>query len=559
MLTRRKMLGLGVAGAAVVGVPLVATPLLARARAEGGLPLTVVNSTGRYANSSIHMYITGYDPVTRQMGYVRSPGRFTPASFADNGSDGFLDIAVPLAEEGATPFVLPMLDGGRIYFSIDGRLRFKVVDGGGKPMLQEPAGSVESDPNFGVLWDFWEFTYNPNGMHCNTTMVDMFSIPIATRLVGAGEHTAGKLTDGGRDAIFAEVARQPGYERLIIGDGLRVIAPGHGIVAGRFSPTYFDGYIVEVWDRYRGTDLRVSNEFGAFTGRVGDDGRMHFDGGIGAFDRPTTMDVLMCNGTFSRPNDASGKVAAALAAGFNRSVLDRPFQPVDDRAAFYQHSVTNHYSRILHNHSANGRVYGFPYDDIVGDASYIQDSTPREVTVTLTPFAGGEASYPIAQPPPAAVPAPAPTAAAGVAVAAGTAGGQVRVADQEIAASGFDREQGVRREPCGEGGENLCSIANGDWVAYHGVEFGDRPMTQFVVRVASGADLGLSGLIQVRLDSETSPPIGTIAVASTGGWQRWLTIPGNMAAVTGRHDVFLTFASGQPQEYLNIRWLRFGR
>ena len=62
--------------------------------------------------------------------------------------------------------------------------------------------------------------------------------------------------------------------------------------------------------------------------------------------------------------------------------------------------MTNHYSRILHNHSANGRVYGFPYDDIVGDASYIQDSAPREVTITLTPFAGGEASYPITQPPP---------------------------------------------------------------------------------------------------------------------------------------------------------------
>ncbi|WP_433119143.1 beta-1,3-glucanase family protein [Micromonospora sp. CA-246542] len=553
MLTRRKMLGMGL-GAAVVGVPLVATPLLARARAQGGLPLTVVNSTGRYPNASIHMYITGYHPETREMGYVRSPGTFTPASFADNGADGFLDLAIPLAGSGATSFVLPMLDGGRIYFSINGRLRFKVVDGGGRPMLQEPAGAVESDPNFGVLWDFWEFTYNPNGMHCNTTMVDMFSIPISTRLVGAGEHTAGKLTDGGRDAIFAEVARQPGYERLIIGDGLRVIAPGHGIIAGRFSPTYFDAYISQIWDRYRSADLRVSNEFGAFTGRVREDGRLHFDGGIAPFDRPTTMDVLMCNGTFSRPNDASGKVAAALAAGFNRSVLDRPYQPVDDRAAFYQQPITNHYSRVLHNHSANGRVYGFPYDDIVGDASYIQDSAPREVTVTLTPFAGGEASYPIAQPPPA-VPVAVATGAAATAAAVGPA----RVADQEIAAAGFDREYGVRREPCGEGGENICAIANGDWVAYQGVEFGDQPMTQFVVRVASGAGLGLSGLIQVRLDSETSPPVGTIAVANTGGWQRWLTIPGNMAPVTGRHDVYLTFASGQPQEYLNVRWLRFAR
>ncbi|MEK8104332.1 carbohydrate-binding protein [Micromonospora sp. M12] len=126
-------------------------------------------------------------------------------------------------------------------------------------------------------------------------------------------------------------------------------------------------------------------------------------------------------------------------------------------------------------------------------------------------------------------------------------------------AASFDSEFGVRREPCGEGGENICAIANGDWVAYRNVEFGDQPMTQFVVRVASGAGPGLSGLVQVRLDDVAGPPVGTIAVASTGGWQGWLTIPGNMAAVTGRHDVFLTFASGQPEEYLNVRWLRFTR
>ena len=75
MLTRRRVLGMGFAGAAVVGVPLVAAPLISRARASGGLPLNVVNSTGRFANSVIRMYVVGTDPETGAMGYVRESGR----------------------------------------------------------------------------------------------------------------------------------------------------------------------------------------------------------------------------------------------------------------------------------------------------------------------------------------------------------------------------------------------------------------------------------------------------------------------------------------------------
>ncbi|MEU4569455.1 beta-1,3-glucanase family protein [Micromonospora sp. NPDC023956] len=544
MVTRRRLLGMGLAGAAVVGVPAVAAPLMSRARASGGLPLTVVNSTGRFDNAAIRMYVVGTDLETGEMGYVRESGRFSPASLADNGPDGRADIAVPLAASGATSFQLPMMSG-RIYFSIDGELPFRVVtDGAGRPALQYPVGWVDGDPAFGVLHDCCEFTYNAAGMFCNTTMVDMFSIPMSIRLTGSAEATTGRLRDGGREAVFDELSRQPGFERLVVGDRLRVIAPGHAIGTGRFDPGYFDGYVGEMWDRYSRTDLRVVTSAGRYTGRVVD-GRLTFDNGVRAFDRPSTRDVFFCDGALLAPNDGvSGPVAAILGAALNRSVLARPDQPVTSREAFYQHPVTNHYARVLHRHAADGRAYGFPFDDVVGDASYIQDTAPGRMTLTLTPFGGGAATDPTAPV------VPPPTV---------DGGDRKRGVGQEIAADGFDRQHGVRTEGTDGGGEHIGFIADGDWVAYQGVNFGDQPVTGFEVRVASGADPGISGLVEIRLGGERNPVVGSVAVAGTGGWQQWRTVPGGLRPTTGRHDVYLTFTSGQPQEFTNVRWLRFVR
>ncbi|MBW4700835.1 carbohydrate-binding protein [Micromonospora sp. RL09-050-HVF-A] len=210
---------------------------------------------------------------------------------------------------------------------------------------------------------------------------------------------------------------------------------------------------------------------------------------------------------------------------------------------------------MLHRHSADGRAYGFPFDDVADDASYIQDTAAHEVTVTLTPFGAGPGEAPPQQ---AGGPVVVERAPVVVEPAPVVVAGQ-RGVGQEIAAAGFDRQQGVRTEPSSEGGEHLGFLAHGDWAGYRGVDFGREPATQFQLRVASGAPQGVSGLIEVRLDAPGLPPVGSIAVAGTGGWQSWVTVPGNLAPVTGVHDVYLTFASGQPEEFVNVRWLRFTR
>jgi hypothetical protein len=384
MVRRRVLLG---GAAAAAAVPILA--LQSRADAATSLPLTVVNHTFRYANSQIFLYVVGTDLTTGQQVYVRRDGAVVPVSPSLNGADGFADLSIPLSANGDTTVNLPSMSG-RVYVSIDQKIRFKVViDGNGRPALQHPAGWVSTDPSYDVLHDFMEFTLNNAGMFCNVTMVDMFSIPMSLTLAGQRTQTTGTLVANGRDTILAAVSAIPEFRSLVVG-GLRVVAPGHGIDAGLFSPTYFDSYVSDVWNGYTTSDLRVQVPGGTYTGRVSG-GQLVFNNGVRAFARPSTRDIFYCDGALNAgttgANDPSPPVAAVLGAAFNRStVRDHPDQPTTDANTFYQASVTNHYARVIHENTQDHKAYGFAFDDVAGYASYIQDPAPSSVTLRLTPF-----------------------------------------------------------------------------------------------------------------------------------------------------------------------------
>jgi hypothetical protein len=128
-----------------------------------------------------------------------------------------------------------------------------------------------------------------------------------------------------------------------------------------------------------------------------------------------------------------------------------------------------------------------------------------------------------------------------------------------IAASSYSSHNGTQTETTSDtgGGLDVGWIHNGCWLGYSGVDFGSTGATQFSARVASGAAAGISGLVQVALDSPTAAPIGSFAVSNTGGWQSWTTIPASISRVTGVHTVYLTFSSGQSADYVNVHWFTF--
>jgi hypothetical protein len=129
-----------------------------------------------------------------------------------------------------------------------------------------------------------------------------------------------------------------------------------------------------------------------------------------------------------------------------------------------------------------------------------------------------------------------------------------------IQAESFNSQNGLTVQSTTDtgGGQNLTGAGNGNWALYRGVRFGTTTAHQFSARVASGAPAGVSGLVEVRLDSPTAAPLGSFAIANTGGWQNWRTVPANISGVTGTHDVYLTFTSGQPADFVNVNWIVFG-
>ncbi|MGW3309511.1 glycoside hydrolase family 64 protein [Streptomyces sp. NPDC001073] len=392
-LGRRKLLfALGGAAVAAPAVAALAPYALAdtksletNAAQAGALPLTLVNNSGSFDNANVHVYIVGN--VDGKQVRVTPDGTIAPIALSDNGADGFTDYAISLNSGAETTISLPYLSG-RIYVSLGAKLKFKAVaDGNGNAALQYPAGWVTSDPNYGVLHDCAEFTHNASGMFCNTTMVDMFSVPLSIRLTGAQDQTTGTLRSGGRASVFDAVREVEAFAPLVV-DDTRVIAPGHGLDAGLFAADYFAPYIDQVWSTYTGKDLTVTTNAGAFTGRVRAD-RFTFTGPASvSFGKPTTRDVLFCDGNLAAPNDGTtGPVAAVLGAGFNRStLLSNPAQPTTNASGFYATDLTNHYAKAVHAATADGKAYGFAFDDVADFASYVQDTAPTGIRLTLTPF-----------------------------------------------------------------------------------------------------------------------------------------------------------------------------
>jgi hypothetical protein len=112
--------------------------------------------------------------------------------------------------------------------------------------------------------------------------------------------------------------------------------------------------------------------------------------------------------------------------------------------------------------------------------------------------------------------------------------------------------------PSGVDGNQVAQLASGDYLEYPGINFGSGSR-QFDARVASGAAGGVSGLVEVVLDNPSNPPVGSFAVANTGGWTSWRTIPANITEVTGTHTVYLEFSSGATGDppYVSLHYFNF--
>lgn len=549
MLSRRKFLG---AGAATLAVPSAIGAVVTETRASATAPTLSVDLQNNTGSNTVYAYVTGQAIDNgNALFLLQSDGQtpYYPSSPSSTGTPLAVNCAIALNASGASArrITIPHVAGGRIWFSIGAPITFLLNPG---PGLVEPSVTNPSDPNINVLWDFCEFTYNASQLYANISAVDFFSIPVALSLVtgsGATQTVAG-LPAGALDTVCAALDAQSaadgqGWNQLVVtsgGQNLRALSPTNGIVrnSSLFSG-YFSGYLDQVWQKYASTPLTVDTQasWGVVQGTVSG-GLLTFPG-VGSFSQPSSADIFSCNsGPFNVSGAEMGALTARISAALNRStLLSDPNQPDGENPAnYYTVSPTNHYARIIHATSQDGRGYAFPYDDVTptggtDQSGFVSDGNPSLLTVTLSPVHGGSTT-----PPPSTV-----------------------SAYSTIAASSYSSNNGTQTEPCSDtgGGLDVGWIHNGCWLGYSGVDFGSGGATQFIARVASGAASGISGLVQVALDSPTAAPVGGFAVANTGGWQSWVTIPANISRVTGVHTVYLTFASGQPADYVNVHWFTF--
>ncbi|WP_410812772.1 beta-1,3-glucanase family protein [Micromonospora sp. 067-2] len=376
------------------------------------LPVTVTNNSGR--GEAVFLYILGQDirPGGR-LGYVNAAGQFSAWPAGGLPPTPAPDVAIPGPGNGSSVTVLfPRFISARMYFSFGRKLDFRLSPSG----LVQPAPWAGGDPNRDILFDWSEFTYNDSGLWLNSSQVDMFAIPHAVSVTGADGRTirTGDPVANGRENVISQIRAIPEFARSVYtrsdGTVLRVLAPGKAMDAGLMSPNYLDGYITSAWNAYTGRTLtvvpRVNEPNRRFFGRVNGN-TMNFTDSTGAqvatVAKPSTANVWGCDGVFNAPNTPpfiEPEIKRTLCTALNRGTLGTSTQePVLDANQFYRNSAPNHYSRIVHANMADGKAYGFAYDDVGGFESLVHHGDPRSAAIILSPFTGG--SPPPPTPPPA--------------------------------------------------------------------------------------------------------------------------------------------------------------
>ncbi|MGW1965510.1 beta-1,3-glucanase family protein [Streptomyces sp. NPDC001935] len=526
------------------------SPLTSTAAAAGvSLPVRLANTSG---HDTVYAYISGTDSSGWPV-FVSANGTLNRLPSPSSPVTPIADYSIALGASGSAAKTVTLTDyiiGGRVWFSVGQKLQF-FVNPGSPPGVVQPA-LVSSDPNWATNWTFCEFTFNSANLYANISYVDMVALPISMASTGSGgNQSVSPLPSGALASIASGLQAQHAsdgapWDRLVVTDSsggvLRVMAPAHSPVD---FGGYWNDYLNRVWSHYASTPLTINGQgsIGSYTGTVS--GNAIVFSGLNTngvpFTKPSAVDIFGCASgpLYNSGGDARGAIAARLAAAINRSSLLVPGGNSNPDGVtpsqYYTDSITNHYARLVHKYASIG--YAFPYDDVgpTGSApvdGHIQDGAPTSWSITLG--AGGTGG--------------------------GSGGGSGAVsAYGTIQAESYSAQSGTTTESCSDtgGGSDVGYIANGDWLKFSSVDFGSASPAQFKARLASGAAAGVSGAVQVRLDSTTGTKIAEISFANSGGWQTWQTVPANiLASATGVHDVYLVFA-GSSSDFTNINWFTF--
>ncbi|WP_408640788.1 beta-1,3-glucanase family protein [Streptacidiphilus jeojiense] len=238
----------------------------------------------------------------------------------------------------------------QVYWSFNGQTH-SIAD---QPYLDMPANSAGrmyfylGSPT-SLYYDFIEFTVGANVFNGNTTRVDAFGLKLAMRLhakdgydVQVGENQQTFAED--RSVTFQRFINAVPAEFKVLAQTqapYRIIAPGSdpSFQTGGVNAGYFTAYANSV--------------------------------GVNA----PTSDIFGCAGVLaSNPDEC---------AALNRHVATLPAAQQSDPTQYYLAAPANYYAKFWHDNDINNLAYGFPYDDVAGQSSFISHSDPQWLEVAV--------------------------------------------------------------------------------------------------------------------------------------------------------------------------------
>jgi arabinoxylan arabinofuranohydrolase len=125
---------------------------------------------------------------------------------------------------------------------------------------------------------------------------------------------------------------------------------------------------------------------------------------------------------------------------------------------------------------------------------------------------------------------------------------------QRVEAETIAWEFGVKTAKNNDVGVYVTKIKEGAFIKICGVDFAvAKGTSKFTASVACSTN---NSAIELHLDSETGPMIGTLKINSTGDMNKWQSQSCSVNGANGVHDLILKFTGGN-EESLNFDWWKF--
>ncbi|MBI0326727.1 discoidin domain-containing protein [Burkholderia plantarii] len=370
---------------------------------SGVIGVDLVNNTqGTYPDAQVYVAVIARDPATGQFAWLKPDGTIVASTVADNDAPNHL--TAPNGQNYSNYFFtlaqsktlqLPPLFSGRIFVSLGAPLFIKInTDAAGNIGFAPPDPNNATDPSLGIPFDWYEFAYGSNGLWINTTQVDEFGFPLTEDVYSANGtvHQRTGITQRRADLFQAYTHEVSAAFQPSAPSNFRIMAPAHdSFAAGKANGNYFDGYVNDMWTYYASNDLPVVAGARAFVGRTSgtqlvfgevDQHNGQFQGSTYAVNKPSTQDVLLCNGVFLDGDGTQQQIEAQICAAINRHVMGDATK-WNVPSAYYAASPYNEYARFWHDHGISGLDYGFSFDDVNNQSSTINVPNPEHVVLGI--------------------------------------------------------------------------------------------------------------------------------------------------------------------------------